>query len=128
MNILDYSELLPEGVFRNTSKAAQTVRKKLITQNQLHAVVSLPPGIFLPHASSNTSLVLFTKGGCTANDVWFYRVSQDGFSFNAQRQSLPAKTDLWDLRCQYTATFGLEPPHQVVGLQPAEWWQEYTSC
>ena len=118
--------LLPGGVYRNNSKAAQALRKKLCTENQVHAVVSLPQEIFLPTTRVSTSLVFFTKGGST-EDVWFYRVFRDGFSCDAQRKAQPARTDLWDARCQFAAIFGLEPPVQVRCLQTPAWWERYLS-
>lgn len=120
--------LLPEGVFRNTSQAALSLRKKLLVENQVRGIVSLPPGIFMPQANVKTSLLLFTKGGCTTDDIWFYRVEDDGFSLNAKRQATPTTSNLWDVRMQYTAICGLTSPVSVPGLLNESWWEQYASA
>ncbi|WP_161982733.1 HsdM family class I SAM-dependent methyltransferase [Dictyobacter alpinus] len=117
--------LVPEGVVRNSSQAAVALRKKLVQEHQLKAVVSLPPGVFLPQANVKTSLLLFHKGGYTGDDVLFYRVSADGYTFDAKRQATPTKNDLWDVRTQYAVVSGQIPP--LPELTDASWWATYSS-
>lgn len=118
--------LLPEGVYRNTSRAAIAVRKKLLAENQVHAVVALPQELFQPLAGIRTSLVLFTKGGHTSDPIWFYRLSNDGFSLDSRRRPVP-ETDLWDLRLQHAAAFGLAPTVPIPELIDQDVWEQYAA-
>ncbi len=65
--------IVPEGVLFQTNSAYQEVKKKLITDCNLHTVVSLPPGVFLPYSAVKTSVIFFDKTKRT-KDVWFYEV------------------------------------------------------
>lgn len=65
--------VVPEGVLFQTNSAYQEVKKKLLTDCNLHTVVSLPAGIFLPYSAVKTSLIFFDKTKRT-KDVWFYEV------------------------------------------------------
>ena len=118
--------LLPEGVYRNTSRAAIAVRKKLLTENQVHAVVAFPQELFQPQAGIRTSLVLFTKGGRTSEPILFYRLARDGFSLDSKRLPVP-ETDLWDLRLQHAAAFGLAPPVPIPDLIDQDVWEQYAA-
>lgn len=66
--------VVPEGVLFQTNAAYQDVKKKLLTDCNLHTVVSLPAGVFLPYSAVKTSLIFFDKTKRT-KDVWFYEVS-----------------------------------------------------
>ncbi|GHP00618.1 hypothetical protein KSF_106650 [Reticulibacter mediterranei] len=117
--------LVPEGVVRNTSQAAIALRKKLVQEHRLLAVVSLPQGIFLPQANVKTSLLVFHKGEHTGDEVLFYRVAADGYMFDARRQATPKNNDLWDLRACYAVVSGQRPPFPE--LTDATWWPTYAS-
>jgi len=67
----------------------------LIEDNQLEGVVSLPSGVFKPYAGVSTAVLLFTKGGKT-EDVWFYKVENDGYSLDDKRTPIKGD-DLPDL-------------------------------
>ncbi len=84
--------VVPDGVLFGSSKAHQALRKMLIEENQLEAVISLPSGVFKPYAGVSTAILVFTKGGRTEN-VFFYDVEADGFTLDDKR----AKTDNNDL-------------------------------
>ncbi len=66
--------VVPEGVLFQTNAAYQDVKRKLLTDCNLHTVVSLPAGVFLPYSAVKTSLIFFDKTKRT-KDVWFYEVS-----------------------------------------------------
>jgi type I restriction enzyme M protein len=72
------------------------VRKLLVDDNQLEAVISLPAGVFKPYAGVSTAILVFTKGGRT-DEVWFYDVQADGFSLDDKRTPQPDKNDLPDM-------------------------------
>jgi type I restriction enzyme M protein len=92
--------IVPEGVLFGSTTAHRELRQRLITENQLEAVVSLPAGVFQPYTGVKTSALIFTKGGHTDN-VWFYEVRADGQSLDARRAERPEENDLWDLVKKY---------------------------
>lgn len=92
--------IVPEGVLFGSTTAHRDLRKRLIEENQLEAVVSLPAGVFQPYTGVKTSALIFTKGGQT-DSVWFYEVRADGYSLDARRTEKPEENDLWDLVKKY---------------------------
>ena len=76
--------IVPDGVLFGSSKAHVQLRKTLIEDNQLEAVISLPSGVFKPYAGVSTAILMFTKEGATEN-IWFYDVTADGFSLDDKR-------------------------------------------
>lgn len=88
--------IVPDGVLFGSSKAHVEVRKALVEENQLEGVISLPSGVFKPYAGVSTAILIFTKAGRT-DDVWFYKVEQDGYSLDDKRTATPDKNDLPDL-------------------------------
>lgn len=101
--------IVPEGVLFGSSTAHQTLRRKLVEQTQLQAVISLPGGVFQPYTGVKTSILVFVKGGKT-EDVWFYEVSADGETLNAKRDPDPENNDLWDMRLKFKLRYQQEPP------------------
>lgn len=84
--------VVPQGVLFGSSKAHQSLRKTLVEDNQLEAVINLPSGVFKPYAGVATAILIFTKGGQTSN-VWFYDLENDGFSLDDKRNPID-KNDL----------------------------------
>ena len=80
--------IVPDGVLFGTSNAHMEIRKKLIEENRLDAVASMPSGVFKPYAGVSTAVLLFTKGGTTER-IWFYDMEHDGFSLDDKRQRVP---------------------------------------
>lgn len=76
--------IVPDGVLFGSSGAHQTMRKMLVENNQLEAVISMPSGVFKPYAGVSTGILVFTKGG-TTKDVWFYDMQADGRSLDDKR-------------------------------------------
>lgn len=91
--------IVPDGVLFGSSKAHQALRKLLVDENQLEAVISLPAGIFKPYAGVSTGILLFTKGGRTEN-VFYYDVQADGYSLDDKREKVD-DDDLPDLLTRY---------------------------
>ena len=87
--------IVPDGVLFGTSNAHVEIRKKLIEENRLDAVVSMPGGVFKPYAGVSTAVLLFTKGG-TTDKIWFYDMEHDGFSLDDKRQRVP-ENDIPDI-------------------------------
>ena len=61
--------IVPDGVLFGSSNAHVEIRKKLIEENRLDGVVSMPAGVFRPYAGVSTAVLLFTKGGTTERDL-----------------------------------------------------------
>jgi type I restriction enzyme M protein len=83
--------IVPDGVLFGSSKAHLALRRMLVEENQLEAVISLPSGVFKPYAGVSTAIVVFTKGGQTEN-VFYYDVKADGFSLDDKRIELDHAT------------------------------------
>lgn len=81
--------IVPDGVLFGSSTAHVALRKLLLDQNQLEAVISLPSGVFKPYAGVSTGILVFTKGGRTDN-VFFYDVEADGYSLDDKRDPVDA--------------------------------------
>jgi len=93
--------IVPDGVLFGSSKAHVQLRKHLIDDNQLEAVISLPSGVFKPYAGVSTAIIVFSKGGRTEN-VMFYDVRDDGFSLDDKRAKIgDGKGDLTDVLAKY---------------------------
>jgi len=116
--------IVPEGVLFGSSGAHRALRKKLVTENQLNAIISLPGGVFQPYTFVKTSILVFTKGGITEH-IWFYEVESDGFGLNAKRTDQPNKNDLWDMilkyRLRYAKAFSQPIPAFVDSLTWQKW-------
>ncbi len=87
--------IVPDGVLFGSSKAHVEIRRKLIEENRLDAVISMPSGVFRPYAGVSTAALVFTKGGTTER-IWFYDMEHDGFSLDDKRQKVP-ENDILDL-------------------------------
>jgi type I restriction enzyme M protein len=87
--------IVPDGVLFGSSNAHVEIRKKLIEENRLDAVVSMPSGVFRPYAGVSTAVLLFTKAAATER-IWFYDMEHDGFSLDDKRQRVP-ENDIPDL-------------------------------
>jgi len=87
--------IVPDGVLFGSSNAHVDIRKKIIEENRLDGVVSMPSGVFRPYAGVSTAVLLFTKGG-TTEKIWFYDMEHDGYSLDDKRQKV-AENDIPDL-------------------------------
>ena len=89
--------IVPDGVLFGSSKAHKELRRSLVEDHKLDAVVKLPSGVFKPYAGVSTAILFFTKTGAGGtDDVWFYDVTADGFSLDAKRTPLEG-SDLPDV-------------------------------
>src|SRR5712691_2757922 len=83
--------IVPDGVLFGSSKAHKELRRMLIEDQKLDAVISLPGGVFKPYAGVSTAILLFTKTNSGGTDqVWFYDVEADGLSLDDKRTPLLA--------------------------------------
>lgn len=81
--------IVPDGVLFGSSKAHKAIRKELVEENRLEAVISMPSGVFKPYAGVSTAILIFTKTGHGGTDkVWFYDMKADGFSLDDKRNPI----------------------------------------
>jgi len=87
--------IVPDGVLFGSSNAHKTLRKILVEDQKLDAVISLPSGVFKPYAGVSTAILLFTKTNSGGTDnVWFYDVQADGMSLDDKRTPLLSEDKL----------------------------------
>jgi type I restriction enzyme M protein len=87
--------IVPDGVLFGSSNAHKSLRKMLIEDQKLDAVISLPGGVFKPYAGVSTAILLFTKTNSGGTDqVWFYDVEADGMSLDDKRTPLLSEDKL----------------------------------
>lgn len=78
--------IVPDGVLFGSSTAHKAIRKAIVDENRLEAVISMPSGVFKPYAGVSTAILVFTKTGYGGTDnVWFYDMHADGFSLDDKR-------------------------------------------
>jgi type I restriction enzyme M protein len=110
--------IVPDGVLFGSSKAHQELRRKIIEENRLDGVVSMPSGVFKPYAGVSTAVLLFTRGAATER-IWFYDMEHDGFSLDDKRQpvdenDIPDLLRCWDQKAD--ATFVAERAERLAVL------------
>lgn len=76
--------IIPQGVLFGSAKAFAQLRKKIVEEAELNAVITMPSGVFKPYAGVATSILIFTKGGKT-DHTWFYEMKSDGYELNDKR-------------------------------------------
>lgn len=87
--------IVPDGVLFGSSKAHKELRRMIVEEQKLDAVISLPSGAFKPYAGVSTAILLFTKTNSGGTDqVWFYDMQADGWSLDDKRQPLLAEEKL----------------------------------
>ena len=81
--------IVPDGVLFGSSTAHKAIRKEIVENNRLEAVISMPSGVFKPYAGVSTAVLVFTKTGHGGTDnVWFYDMKADGFSLDDKRTEI----------------------------------------
>lgn len=112
--------LVPGGVLFGSGKAHVEVRRRLIEENNLQAVVHVPAGAFKPYAGSATSIVLFAAGPPATQRVWFDELTDLGYSLDNRRRptgrdDVPAVLERWRKRHDHEG--GREGPGFFVPVE-----------
>jgi type I restriction enzyme M protein len=95
------ASIVPDGVLFGSSKAHKSIRKEIIENHQLQAIISIPSGVFKPYAGVSTAIMIFTKTDADGTDkVWFYDMQADGLSLDDKRQPVDAN-DIPDIISRY---------------------------
>ena len=93
--------IVPDGVLFGSSTAHKAIRKEIIENNRLEAVISMPSGVFKPYAGVSTGILIFTKTGHGGTDnVWFYDMQADGFSLDDKRTAV-SENDIPDIIARF---------------------------
>lgn len=93
--------IVPAGVTFSTNRDFLQIRKAIIDDNRLEAVISMPSGIFQPYSGVATAILLFTKTGHGGTDkVWFYNMEADGLSLDAKRTGVE-ENDIPDILARW---------------------------
>jgi type I restriction enzyme M protein len=87
--------IVPDGVLFGSTNVHVEIRKKIMEENRLDGVISMPSGVFRPYAGVSTAVLFFTKGG-TTEKIWYYDMEHDGYSLDDKRQKI-AENDIPDL-------------------------------
>ncbi|MBU5349152.1 type I restriction-modification system subunit M [Paenibacillus lautus] len=81
--------ILPDGVLFGSSTAHVAIRKEIIDNHHLEAIISMPSGVFKPYAGVSTAIMIFRKTSIGGTDqVWFYDMQADGYSLDDNRREL----------------------------------------
>ena len=95
--------IVPDGVLFGSSTAHKAIRKEIVENHRLEAVISMPSGVFKPYAGVSTAVLVFTKTGHGGTDnVWFYDMKADGFSLDDKRTPVP-ENDIPDIVARFHA-------------------------
>ena len=95
------ASIVPDGVLFGSSNAHVNIRKEIVNQNRLEAIISMPSGVFKPYAGVSTAVIIFTKTGAGGTDnVWFYDMRSDGYSLDDKRTELPS-SDIPDIVARF---------------------------
>lgn len=132
--------VVPEGLLFGSTKAHINLRKKLLSDFDLMAVVSLPAGVFKPYSGVKTAVLVFRKPSSDTSKrlekIWFYEITNDGYApdkiSGGGRVETPEKNDIPDLLEEWKAykasRFETPPGVEANTLLPVEsqaprsWW------
>lgn len=93
--------IVPDGVLFGSSKAHKSIRKEIVENQRLEAVISMPSGVFKPYAGVSTGILIFTRTNHGGTDnVWFYDMKADGFSLDDKRQPIE-ENDIPDIIARF---------------------------
>ncbi len=91
------ASIVPDGVLFGSSNAHKSIRKEIVENHNLEAIISMPSGVFKPYAGVSTAIMIFTKTGTGGTkNVWFYDMEADGLSLDDKRQPIK-DNDLSDI-------------------------------
>ncbi|GAB4265846.1 type I restriction-modification system subunit M [Thermincola ferriacetica] len=102
------ASIVPDGVLFGSSKAHREIRREIIENHKLEAVISMPSGVFKPYAGVSTAIIIFTKTGAGGTDkVWFYDMKADGYSLDDKRNPIE-DNDIPDIIARFNNLAGEE--------------------
>lgn len=103
--------IVPEGVVFQSANAYKNLRRMLIEENYLYAVISLPSGVFNPYSGVKTSILLMDRALARKTDkILFVKMNNDGFDLGAQRRPIEQNDipNIISLLKEYNSCVGTE--------------------
>ena len=95
------ASIVPDGVLFGNSNAHVALRRELVENHTLRAVISMPSGVFQPYSGVSTAVLIFTKTGAGGTDnVWFYDMKADGYSLDQKRTEV-SENDIPDVVARF---------------------------
>lgn len=95
------SVIVPDGVLFGSSTAHKAIRREIVENQRLEAVISMPSGVFKPYAGVSTGILIFTKTNHGGTDnVWFYDMTADGLSLDDKRAKV-SENDIPDIIARF---------------------------
>ena len=95
------ASIVPDGVLFGNSTAHKALRRELIDNQRLQAVISMPSGVFQPYSGVSTAVLVFTKTNAGGTDkVWFYDMKADGYTLDQKRIECP-ENDIPDVIARF---------------------------
>ncbi len=116
--------IVPEGVLFGSTGAHKELRRQLIENNRVEAVLSLPGGVFQPYSGVKTSVLFFRQGGRTQN-VLFLHADNDGYKLDANHDTPIDADDLPGLVAAYQqrdANLDTWQARDPAAEWKAQWW------
>jgi len=116
--------IVPEGVLFGSTGAHKELRRQLIENNRVEAVLSLPGGVFQPYSGVKTSVLFFRRGGSTGH-VQFLHADDDGYKLDANHDTpieaddLPVLIAAWAERDSLHERWQSRDP---AAEWPEKWW------
>jgi type I restriction enzyme M protein len=93
--------IVPDGVLFGSSNAHKSIRKEIVDNHKLEAIISMPSGVFKPYAGVSTAIMIFTKTNAGGTDnVWFYDMKADGYSLDDKRNQIESN-DIPDILTRF---------------------------
>ena len=115
--------IVPEGIIFQSQSAYKNLRRMLIDEGYLYAVISMPAGVFQPYSGVKTSILIMDKTlAKKTGEILFVKVSNDGFDLGAQRRTID-KNDLpqalkivkaWKEAIAKGKSFGLDEADKAI--------------
>ena len=95
--------IVPNGVlFRSNSKAYGQLRRELVENQKLEAIIFMPSGVFKPYSGVSTAVLVFTKTDAGGTDrVWMYNMEADGLTLDDKRDPDAAHNDIPDILARF---------------------------
>lgn len=115
--------IVPEGVLFGSTGAHKELRRQLVENNRVEAVLSLPGGVFQPYSGVKTSVLFFRKGGSTER-VLFLHADNDGYKLDANHDQPIEADDLQALKTAYANREQLVA-QWVARDKDAEWAEKW---
>ena len=102
------ASIVPVGMLFDSHAAHKAIRKEIVDNQRLQAVISMPSGVFNPYTPVSTAILIFTKTNAGGTDkVWFYEMHADGFSLDDKRSPVQ-ENDIPDVIARWQNLAGEE--------------------